>query len=429
MYQRKSEISPQRHYRVRNEDSMNEPKITVIIPTRERCDVLGKAIKTVTNQDYRNLQIIVSDNFSSDSTSEIVRSINDSRLKYINTGKRLSMSHNWEFALSHVADGWVMVIGDDDGLLPGALSRAAKIIGDTGTSAIISNCCTFIWPTELDKGNGRLLIPMRRGLEIRDSQEWLRRVVTGRSWYSELPMLYAGGLVKMEIIKEIRSKRGSFFQSSYPDIFSAIALASTVDRYVFSHEPFAIAGHSKHSNGASWSASAKHGASAAQLESSNKFLSENNIPLHADIPFTDDGTFPVSDDLLVYESYLQAEYLHKNSIGLSHQSQLRIFLARRIVDRERMIKWAAYFAKYHDINLANVNKRIFLLRSKLKSYRLAEYISVFTTFYRIEPNFGIKISDVYEASIVADTVLRLRPGRARSWLNTIAKWMSQTHQK
>jgi len=41
---------------------MSEPKITVIIPTRERCDVLGKTLETVLAQDYERVQVIVSDN-------------------------------------------------------------------------------------------------------------------------------------------------------------------------------------------------------------------------------------------------------------------------------------------------------------------------------------------------------------------------------
>ena len=95
---------------------MAKPKITVIIPTRERCDVLEKSLQTVTSQDYENLDIIVSDNFSSDGTEDLVRSIDDKRVRYLNTGQRISMSHNWEFALSHVSDGWVTMIGDNDGL-------------------------------------------------------------------------------------------------------------------------------------------------------------------------------------------------------------------------------------------------------------------------------------------------------------------------
>lgn len=49
------------------------PRITVVIPTRERADVFASALKTVTIQDYGNLDILVSDNFSGDTTEEIAR--------------------------------------------------------------------------------------------------------------------------------------------------------------------------------------------------------------------------------------------------------------------------------------------------------------------------------------------------------------------
>ncbi|WP_348246142.1 glycosyltransferase family 2 protein, partial [Salmonella enterica] len=83
------------------------------------------ALKTVTSQGYENLEILVSDNFSDDATEEITRQSNDPRIRYLNTGSRLSMTHNWEFALGHVTGDWVTIVGDDDGLLPGAIDRAA----------------------------------------------------------------------------------------------------------------------------------------------------------------------------------------------------------------------------------------------------------------------------------------------------------------
>ena len=73
-------------------------KFTIIIPTRERCDTLYHTIRTCLNQTYKNYEIIVSDNFSQDDTKKIVTSFDDKRITYINTGKRCSMSENFEFA-------------------------------------------------------------------------------------------------------------------------------------------------------------------------------------------------------------------------------------------------------------------------------------------------------------------------------------------
>ncbi|RYZ29021.1 MAG: glycosyltransferase, partial [Sphingobacteriales bacterium] len=81
---------------------MKEHKYTVVVPTRERADTLLHTLRTCVTQNYDNLTILVSDNCSQDTTEEVVRSFNDPRIQYVNTGKRLSMSHNWEFALSQV---------------------------------------------------------------------------------------------------------------------------------------------------------------------------------------------------------------------------------------------------------------------------------------------------------------------------------------
>ena len=121
----------------------NERKFTIIIPTRERADILIHAIASALAQDYSNLEVLVSDNASSDDTEELVSKFDDARVRYINTGKRVSMSHNWEFALDHVTEGWVTVLGDDDAILPGVLRSVNKVIDETGTLAIRSNGCGY----------------------------------------------------------------------------------------------------------------------------------------------------------------------------------------------------------------------------------------------------------------------------------------------
>jgi glycosyltransferase involved in cell wall biosynthesis len=403
----------------------NRVKFTVIIPTRERADTLQYSLKTCGTQDYDNLEILVSDNNSQDNTKEVVESFKDPRIRYINTGKRVSMSHNWEFALSHVNDGWVLILGDDDGLLPGCLNRVEQLIRETNTKAIIPNCCTFIWPNEDNHWYGRLLIPMRRGFEIRDPKKWLKRVVDGRAWYAELPMLYAGGLMHNSLIDKIRGKRGTFFQSCQPDIFSSIAFASVTDSYVYSHEPFAIAGHSRHSNGASWAASARGNSNATENQPIEIFLSEGNIPFHHDVPLNADGNFPVSIDLLVFESYQQASYLHGNSLSVSPESQLPLFLARDIEDKERMDEWVCNFANLHKLDISRARARVPLLKARLKWDLFNEYAAAFVNFYRIEPSFGLRIRDVFEASLVAETVLRIRPNRLKSYISTLRKWKSK----
>ena len=58
-------------------------KISVIIPTFNREKTIVDSIKSVLNQSYRNIELIVVDDGSTDNTESLVKSIKDRRLKYI----------------------------------------------------------------------------------------------------------------------------------------------------------------------------------------------------------------------------------------------------------------------------------------------------------------------------------------------------------
>jgi glycosyltransferase involved in cell wall biosynthesis len=167
-------------------------------------------LKNALSQDYDQFQVLVSDNASGDDTREKVGSINDSRLKYVNTVRRVSMSKNWEFALSHVDMGWITVLGDDDAILPGTLGKVNNIINKTGTSAIRSNGCSYRWPGFNDSNYGSLSISLKRGYETRDSGQMLQKVLDGKIHYNELPMLYNGGFISFDLVKKAKSVTKKF---------------------------------------------------------------------------------------------------------------------------------------------------------------------------------------------------------------------------
>lgn len=247
-------------------------KYTVIIPTRDRAETLEATLRTCLRQAYENFEIIVSDNCSSDNTKDIVERCSDPRLRYINPGKRLSMSGNFEFALGHVAEGFVMFIGSDDGIMPDAIDYVDSIVKKYHVDAVSCAQATYVWPDFPDSAiAGRLTFGgLRNDVEIRQPREWIEKTLNYRVHYCfDLPNLYCGFVHKRVIDKAY--KDGGYFRSITPDAYSAFATAIFIDRYAFSHKPFSIAGASVKSNGAS----AMHPAgSNAEAE---KFYIENDI--------------------------------------------------------------------------------------------------------------------------------------------------------
>lgn len=224
----------------------------MVIPTRDRAETLGATLRTCARQTYKNFEIIVSDNCSTDNTRELVEQLRDPRIRYINPGRRLSMSGNFEFALGHISDGFVMFIGADDGIMPDAIDYVDSIVERHGVSAVSCRQAAYVWP-DFPDGTiaGRLTFGgWRNDVEIRKSSEWLERTLSFRSPYCfDLPNLYCG-FVHRRIIDRA-CKDAQYFRSITPDAYAALATAIFVDEYAFSYKPFSIAGASRKSNGAS----------------------------------------------------------------------------------------------------------------------------------------------------------------------------------
>jgi glycosyltransferase involved in cell wall biosynthesis len=379
---------------------------TVVIPTRERADTLEYTIRNVLTQDYPSFQVLVSDNASQDETQRVIDGIQDHRLRYINTGSRVSMSKNWEFALTNVSDGWVTVLGDDDGLLPGSLAMVDRIIKETGAQAIRSNGCAYLWPSLLGSCFGQLSLSLGTGFQRRDSNTVLQKVLKGDASYTELPMLYNGGFIDTKLIDQVKTVTGEIFRSMTPDVYSAIVFSHLIDSYIYTHEPLAINGASAHSGG---TAAFEKVRRKRNYDPAEKFWAEDNIPFHPDLPLAESGRPVKSITICIYEAYLQAKDFHAlRNIKTSHQDQLRIALAKSGPDNVELVQWASEFARLHNLDLAIQEP------PKEKNLLLKKVLSVISSrlnnhVLSLAGSETMPLSNVQEAAIVAGAMKAMRP--------------------
>lgn len=385
-------------------------KVTIVIPTRERPDTLAASLRTALNQDWPNLEVVVSDNFSSPATAEVVSATNDPRVTYLNTGRRLSMSHNWEFAISGIKEGWIALIGDDDGLLPNSIGRIVRLAETFGVEALSSNTCSYNWPSRMASNQAILTVPMVRGEEIVDAGAALKRLIDWNVDGLVLPHLYSGGLVRAELVHRIRDIKGSFFQSQIPDVYSGVAITSAINKYLFTREPFAVSGGSRHSNGA-----------ALFKMERTAFLDEGNIPFHPDLPLPENGTFTFSMPAMVCEAFLQSQYLRSSKLRMTPQVQLELIVNQTHTGRDLLKRWARTFATLHGFDPEPViaASRNTIVRRRLSLLRAQG--SNLTGRFRLDTTAGLPLSDVFEASLAATTILATRPNRLRGINRTLLR--------
>jgi len=225
------------------------PKFFIIIPTRNRFETLKYSIQTCLNQNYENLEIIISDNASSDNTKNILNEFSDSRLKYQRSETLLPMLYSWEFALSAVKEtGFVHFMGDDNGLTIDAVERVVEIIRQTKLNIVLSNPIQYTWPNSVVK-NGFLSIPKGKNIYIVNSKAALKSSYNFNVGFDRLPTINAS-FVHTSVINKVRNLfGGKYFIASNPDVCSAIANAFIEKKYIYCEIPFVINGASVHSNG------------------------------------------------------------------------------------------------------------------------------------------------------------------------------------
>lgn len=97
----------------------HKPKVSIIIPTFNRAHFVGRAIESALSQDYDNLEVVVSDNASTDSTWDVVsRYSSYRRLRSFRNEANIGMVGNWRLALSRYIEGdWFLILSDDDYLI------------------------------------------------------------------------------------------------------------------------------------------------------------------------------------------------------------------------------------------------------------------------------------------------------------------------
>ncbi len=228
---------------------MSGVRFSVVIPTRERAETLRYALQTCLDQDYEAYEIIVSDNHSSPATKAVVDELASPKIHYVRTREPVAMSVNWEYAISHARGDYVLVIGDDDGLLPHALPELDRLANTHDIKALRWSPAYYTWPTIALSGQGDYLrIPMTTVLCERDGLEIIRQVARFEAFYTELPMLY-NAAVRRDVLDELRRRVGRIFPHPIPDVYSGFAIASISQRYWYTTVPMTISGQSHASNG------------------------------------------------------------------------------------------------------------------------------------------------------------------------------------
>jgi len=230
-------------------------KFSVLLPTRNGGPYLENCILSILDQNYDDMELVISDNANTDKTPQIIEQFAvDPRVKVLRLETPVSVTDNWNNALNGSSGDYILMMGDDDYLLPGYFRRVEQILDKyKEPDCVVHNAYSYVAPGSIDNNRQSfyseshfhfgddltkegLLTPKQRFGIVHDMFNFKVRI----------PLNMQTTLVARKAIDNVS---GGLFQKPFPDHYALNALLLTAANWVFSPEKFLVVGVSPKSFG------------------------------------------------------------------------------------------------------------------------------------------------------------------------------------
>jgi len=222
------------------------PLFSVVIPTHNRTSTLIHTVSTVLRQDYCDFEIIISDNGTTDRVSSIRHILSDPRIKIHDHSEFATMTANFEAGIAKAKGSYIIVIGDDDALMPGSLKAIRNCIEVSNSPIIYWPVSIYFWP--IGSSAPRFIPATSQASNWKDIWSIARTSsFLGDILNHKLPSCYHCA-VSNSLYQTVRTEKGFVLSTQAPDLFAAYMLPYYSRLAYFHGEPLTINGRSKNSN-------------------------------------------------------------------------------------------------------------------------------------------------------------------------------------
>lgn len=230
---------------------------SVVIPTHNRLHLLRGAIETIRHQKNAEWELVIFDNCSSEPILGYVQGLDDKRIRYERSDIFLPVSDSWNCAINLAHGDYVVLLGDDDGLIPNYFIKLQNLVDQFNNPDVIyNNIYQFWFPGVAPWRPAAHVLDVRHGFFFSGrhepfllSREEARRAATGSLHlqinfsFNSQAFVYSRGF-----LNRLRAE-GPIYRSPFPDYYIANVAIVRSSSTVVVPEPLAIAGVSKASYG------------------------------------------------------------------------------------------------------------------------------------------------------------------------------------
>ena len=104
------------------------PKVSVIVPTHNRADLLPRAVDSVLAQTYGDYEMVIVDDCSSDNTQDVIAGFSDPRIRSFRHDRNRGQSAAINTGIAHARGEYIGFLDDDDEWLPTKLEGQVALL-------------------------------------------------------------------------------------------------------------------------------------------------------------------------------------------------------------------------------------------------------------------------------------------------------------
>jgi glycosyltransferase involved in cell wall biosynthesis len=105
-----------------------QPLVSICIPAYNSEKYILETVEHALNQTWKNIEVLVVDDASTDGTVEKLKTIQDPRFHYYVNEKNLGMTGNWNRCVCLCKGEYVKLVPADDLLYPGCIAKSAPYL-------------------------------------------------------------------------------------------------------------------------------------------------------------------------------------------------------------------------------------------------------------------------------------------------------------
>src|SRR5690349_2607469 len=117
------------------------PLVSICLPCFNGERFIRETLESVLNQTFKDFEVIIVDDYSTDRTLSVIQAFADSRIKVLQNGRNLGMGANWQKVLSCSRGKYVKLLGQDDLLSPECLSRQVTVLEHPANEKVVLTAC------------------------------------------------------------------------------------------------------------------------------------------------------------------------------------------------------------------------------------------------------------------------------------------------